>query len=135
MDARPRRQPPKDGGPSSVRLKQLEKKAAVQVEAKVGEHADWLQRVQDKLDADAEERADWALTGREATAARSTVEARCRTKAKLRLRSDPYRGVGGGSWPCSRTLLVERQNLSLLVSYSPLGALNFEQSPAAKRRP
>ena len=33
---------------------ELEKKAAIQVEAKVGEHAAWLQRVQDKLDADAE---------------------------------------------------------------------------------
>ena len=41
-------------------------------------------------------------------------EARCRkSKAKFRLRSDPYRGVGGGSWPCSRNSLVGLRKVDL----------------------
>ena len=43
--------------------------------------------------------------------------------------SDPCQGAGGGHLAVLEDLLLRGKNLSLLVSYSPLGALNFEQSP------
>ena len=55
-----------------------------------------------------------AMLQREGVGGGVDDEARRRkSKAKFRLRSDPYRGVGGGSWPCSRTSMVGLRKVDL----------------------